>query len=102
MPPYYLHIIFLLSPYYLLIISILSPYYLHIISILSPYYLLIISPRHPPVLPIEGELEGVWAVSLVLVSSTTSGAAAVDDEGCIAVGHLEGTSVGAVAFSQGD
>lgn len=41
--------------------------------------------------------------SLVLIySSTTSGAAAVDDEGCIAVGHLEGTGVGAVAFSQGD
>ena len=43
------------------------------------------------------------AVSLVLIhSSTTSGATAVDDEGCIAVGHLEGTGVGAVAFSQGD
>ena len=40
---------------------------------------------------------------LVLIyASTTSGAAAVDDEGCVAVGHLEGTGVGAVAFSQGD
>ena len=59
---------------------------------------------HPDGLSPSGEMSKGQrgAVPLVLIHSTTSGAAAVDDEGCIAVGHLEGAGVGAVAFSQGD
>ena len=51
--------------------------------------------------PSQGGVQGVGLL-LVLVNSTSSCATTVDDERCIAVGHLEGTGVGAVAFSQGD
>ena len=50
-------------------------------------------------------LGGGWerGCSLVLVNSTTAScASAINHEGCIAVRHLEGTRVGAVAFGQGD
>ena len=64
-----------------------------------------------PVLPLEGRVRerlvlplegGVRRGPLILIHPSSSGATAVDDEGCVAIRHLEGTGVGAVAFSQGD
>ena len=39
---------------------------------------------------------------LILIYSSTTATTAVDDEGSIAVRHLEGTGIGALTFSQGD
>ena len=39
---------------------------------------------------------------LILIYPSTTATTAVDDEGSIAVRHLEGTGIGALTFSQGD
>ena len=39
---------------------------------------------------------------LILIYPSTTATTAVDDEGCIAVRHLEGTGIGALTFRQGD